>query len=68
MTHVHKSTIFSQANSGIPSTWYLLDNQLTYNIVSNPKLVNSICQVEGYMQLATQAGSTTTNWMADVPG
>jgi hypothetical protein len=68
VTHVHKSTIFSQANSGIPSTWYLLNNQLTCGIVSNPKLVNNIFQVEGYMQLATQAGSTATNWMADVPG
>jgi hypothetical protein len=36
--------------------------------VSNPKLVKNIRQVEGNMQLATQAGSTTTNWMADVPG
>jgi hypothetical protein len=30
--------------------------------------VKNIRQVDGYMQLATQAGSTTTNWMADVPG
>jgi hypothetical protein len=36
--------------------------------MSNPKLVKNIRHVEGYMQLATQAGSTTTNWMADVPG
>jgi hypothetical protein len=32
------------------------------------KLVTNIRQVEGYMPLSTQAGSTTTNWMADVPG
>jgi hypothetical protein len=40
----------------------------TRDIVSNPRLVKNICQVDGYIQLVTQAGSTTTNWMADVPG
>jgi hypothetical protein len=68
IAQTHKSTIFLQANSGIPSTWYLLDNQSTCDIVLNPKIVKNLGQVEGYMQLATQAGSTTTNWMADVPG
>jgi hypothetical protein len=68
IAQIHKSTIFSQANNGIPATWYLLDNQSTCDIVSNPRIVKNIRQVEGYMQLSTQAGSTTTNWMADVPG
>jgi acetolactate synthase regulatory subunit len=68
ITQAHKSTVFSQANSSMPSTWCLLDNQSACDIVSNPKLARNIRQVEGHMQLATQAGSTTACWMADVPG
>jgi hypothetical protein len=68
VAHTHKSTGFSQSNNGIPATWYLLQNQSTYEIVSNPKLVMNIRQVEGHMQLSTQAGSTTMSWMADVHG
>jgi hypothetical protein len=68
IAQVHNTTVFSQSNSRIPNTWYLLNNQSTCDIVSNPKIVKNIRQVEGHMQLSTQAGSTTTNWMADVPG
>ncbi len=42
ISKTHKSIIFSQANSGIPSTWYLLDNQSTCDMVSNPKLVKNM--------------------------
>jgi hypothetical protein len=68
IAQIHKSTIFSQVNNGIPATCYLLDNQSTCDIVSNPRIVKNIRQVEEYMQLLTQAGSTTTNWISDVPG
>jgi hypothetical protein len=68
IAQVDKTTVLLQSNSGIPNTWCLLDNQSTCNIVLNPNIVKNIPQVEGHMQLSTQAGTTTTNWMADVPG
>jgi hypothetical protein len=38
VAQVHKTTVFSQANSEIPDTWYLLDNQSMCDIISNFKL------------------------------
>jgi hypothetical protein len=64
----HKTMAFSQANSGLPATWILLDNQLTCDIFSNPSLLENVRTVPGYMELSTQAGSTMTNLVGKLPG
>jgi len=60
--------VFSEHDNGILNTWLLFDNQLTCDIISNPAKVMNIRQVPGHMVLSTQAGSTTMNWMANIPG
>jgi hypothetical protein len=64
----HKTMTISQSNTGLPLSWILLDNQSTCDIFSNPLLLENVRTVPGYMQLSTQAGSTTTNLVGELPG
>jgi hypothetical protein len=58
----------STSKNGLPASWILLDNQSTCDNLANPKLLKNIRKVDSYMPLSTQAGSTTTNLVGNVPG
>jgi hypothetical protein len=61
--------VLSQMDSIEINPWrVLLDNCSTVNIISNRRLLRNIRQIEMYVEVKCNAGSSTTNWVGDFPG
>jgi hypothetical protein len=52
----------------VPSSWILLDNQLTVDVFHNADLLKNIRTGGGHMDIHCNAGVTSTNLIGDVPG
>jgi hypothetical protein len=57
-----------QRNRHVPTSWILLDNQLTVNVFSNKALLTNIRATDCMMNIRCNAGVTRTNMIGHLPG
>ena len=69
ITHTHSGMIFSaKSNHNIPTTWILLDNQATTDIVGNANLLDDIHEVATPLHIHGITGVLTITKQGTLPG
>ena len=69
MTHTHSGMIFSvKSNHNIPTTWILLDNQVTTDIFGNANLLNDIHEVTTPLYIHGITGVLMIKQQGTLPG